>query len=709
LQRRDLAYLLVNVPLTDPTGPYHSISYLVGATSAAGFTNATCVDANIEALNYMAQPEQVEDLLKLCRDVRGSIEEQPRLTRGQEWLYRHAVKAVGLQPDSVRRAIEVLQDPELFYDYGHYRHAVQILKRWMDVLSVRGFPGQFDDFTLRYRHIGNLSSVTDLTDATFVDRFVSPFAAYFNGPFTTLLRSQPWALVGLSVNYINQLPFAIYLCRYIRSVLPDCVLTVGGTEVSEDLKCLQRPADIWRLFAGCDPIIVGEGESAIVAVLDSVCEGRPLPTDHPGILRRDVSVPQASTPVNYENLTTLPPPRYDVWDLGQYWAPEPVLLYSPSRGCYWNKCTFCDYGLNSNLPTSPSRTRPIEAAIEELRAISQLARTVYFSVDAIAPAYLRKLAQAIVDNDIDIRWCAELRLERTFLHNMIGDLKKSGCVAISFGYESGSQRVLDRINKGVRLSDVPVLLAELSEAGIGAQMMGFIGFPGETSAEARATYEFLLENAEHWTIAGIGDFILTPGAIVAKRPADFGISEMQPVDGDDIGRFLCWTDTNGVLHGPGDSRGPAIDPLAVQVSRFADERPFVGGIDTNHSMLYFARYGRRLVPELSATSAVDEAEAVVRSAFYPTPLGCVEEFVGLDDFKAFHRGFLMDGRAAGFRDTLQWLADYPAEPRGGNTPAVLEIFPGGRCISLTPEQARIEQQASPAYQLARSLLFSSPV
>jgi len=46
----DVRYLLINPPLTDPTGPYHSISYLVGHAESQGFPRHFVIDANIEAL-----------------------------------------------------------------------------------------------------------------------------------------------------------------------------------------------------------------------------------------------------------------------------------------------------------------------------------------------------------------------------------------------------------------------------------------------------------------------------------------------------------------------------------------------------------------------------------------------------------------------------------------------------------------------------------
>lgn len=704
MQREDVRYLLINAPITDPTASYHSIPYLFGATSKAGFTGFRGVDANIEALNFMARPAQLGPLLEEAEETRQRLEAKQHLTRREQLTYRYALRAVGLQADSMQRAIDVLQDPGKFYDYGRYRQATMVLKRWLDVLSLRGFPGQFGDFTLRINNVGNLSSLTDLTNPNYIDQLTRPLQPYFDTHFKTLLSEQPWHVVGVSVNYTGQLPFAIALTKLIRNALPDALVCVGGTEISDELKCLRDKADIWKLFPDCDAVVGGEGESVLLALLRSIADDKPLPDGQPGLLLKKGALPMATIAVSYENMAELPPPRYDVFDLSEYWSPEPVLLYSPTRGCYWNKCTFCDYGLNTDLPTSPSRNRPVEAVIDELRHISQYARTFYFSVDAIAPAYLRKLAQAIAANGLDIHWSAELRLEKSMLKDgMARELRDAGCVAVSFGYESGCQRILDLINKGVRLEQVPELLAELSRHGIAAQMMGFIGFPGETSAEAAQTFEFLLEHRANWTLAGIGDFILTSGAIVAKRPADFGIQATAAFDGDDIVRTLYWTDAHGRTHFDGGGHDASIAPLAERVANFVDDRPFVGGIDSAHSILYFAHYGATLVPPEMRDSMADEP--ILTTQRYSTPLSGIDEFTARGDLVDFHRHQRMQGQATRLTELQEWLSATVASEAHGGSGETLAIYPNGHFIRETSELADFERDASPAYHSLKAFLL----
>jgi anaerobic magnesium-protoporphyrin IX monomethyl ester cyclase len=687
----DVAYLLVNPPLTSPVNPYHSISYLVGATRAAGFTDYRCVDANVEALNYLARPDLIEPRLERARQECARLEAADVLSRADELRYQAALAAEGLSSDFMQQAIGIFRDPSLFYHYPTYRQAVMAVRRWLELLSLDGPPAVFDGLGLRMTGAANFSNLTDMTDESAIDLVTGPFRAYVEGPFRELLRQREWDLVGLSVNYHSQLPFALSLAREIKSSCPDAVVVVGGTEIGDEVKFSRSAADLWRLLRDADVIVPGEGETPLRAILTAVRDSAPL-AGIPGIL-----VPgdaQRIGAINYEDVAGLPAPAYDIWDWDAYWAPEPVVMYSPTRGCYWNRCTFCDYGLNSDRPTSPSRERSVETVRADLMSLASVSRTIYFAVDAMSPRYLRTLAGVLADLPHRVRWSAELRLERTFPKRDLAELlARSGCVSISFGYESGSQRVLDLIDKGVRIDTVPTILRDLAEHGIAAQMMGFTGFPSETAAEAEETYGFLVRHRELWSLAGIDTFLLTPGAIVARKPDAFGIELLDSPPCEDIPRFHPWRDqATGIDHWPGHAH-PIPPGLRSAIVRCTDGQPFVGGIDSGHTLLYFARFGRELLPE----SKTEEPRLrIVQESTRTVPFADLGVFTSPRDLSDAYAGLQRHGDATQAA-LARWLAQ-PGAARPGRSTAL--IVPSGVGITL-PGGVDAERMTSLVQLLAK--------
>lgn len=669
----DVPYLLVNPPLTDPTAPYHSIPYLAGATTANGFTDVECVDANIDALNFLSAPGHVAGLLERASETKERLDSTGCRSRHDELLYRVALTATDLSPDFAARAIDVFKNGELFYHYPTYRQASAALKQWLRLITLDGIPESFDDFEVSVGGVVNLSSYDDLRDDALVDTLTGPFTPYFDGPFNTVLAGRPWRLIGFSVNYLGQLPFALRMARLARNRCPDALIVFGGTEVCDVVRFSSNSVDVWSLFDRADVIVPGEGETALGDLLSAVRDGT-SPGDARGVMVRGRRY--SRPPIVYENIATLPAPAYDVWTWDSYWAPEPVVLYSPTRGCYWNKCTFCDYGLNLDRPTSPSRERPVERVVSDLASLQHLGRTIYFAVDAMSPRYLRQLCEGIADSDITVRWSAELRLERTFpKRRMAEKLRGAGCVAVSFGYESGSQRILDLIDKGVRIDDVESILASLAEQGVGAQIMGFTGFPTETADEAVRTYSYLDARRDLWSLAQIGNFTLTPGSIVARSHDRFGIESLPLPGNEHIARALPWRDAaTGQEHWPGEPERRVPIELQRSVHREFEGRPFVGGTDSAHTLLYFARHGRDLVrPEQD-----EPAVRIVGLRDFEVPFDNVEEFATAAD--VVDQYIRLRGRGgAGATSMTAWLRER-GRAREGRRRVLL--LPSGDLVSL---------------------------
>jgi hypothetical protein len=649
------------------------LSYVYAAARDAGFVRGRVVDANIDGLNYLAAPERVEKLIKRCEAVRCEIESRVArsdASRGDLMRYRAALTSDLFSPSSVGDAINVFRTSE-FYQPASYRRAVAHIKAWMSLLTIDVLPGLLRDFGPDSVLGAWFCDSEIINHDLFRELVCGDFRSYFDEVLLPSVVEEAPDIVGLSVNYSSQLAFALDIARGVRRVLPSSRIVFGGTEVSDVLKYASSRSATWTVFSDADMIVVGEGESTFVELLQRFDPHR-IPSIRglvvaPRHRPSSTLFPETPAEPRYEDLNRFGPPDYSVWNWSAYWSPEPVILYSPTRGCYWNKCTFCDYGLNSDSPTSPSRERSPELLENDLRRISEIANVVYFAVDAMSPRFLRRLADVLTEGEIALSWSAELRLERKLDHKLGERLRGSGCVAISFGFESGSQRVLDLIDKGVELSTVPGTLRALADCEIGAQLMGFIGFPTESDAEAQDTFRFLVEHEELWALSGIGRFSLTPGAIVAKQPDRFGVVIFSD-PAVDIHRTLRWGPAVGGSELPADS--VEVSNLAQQVARAVFDRPFAGGIDAGHTLLYFRALGTHWVHQFNSRLATADdfrRAASCTSVDDAATLGEVTAFLSEDS-----------ARVHSPTELLSWL-DERADCGAGDRVAL--VLPNGKVLN----------------------------
>ncbi len=586
--------LLLYPPITDPTSPYHSLTYLDSYARSRGYPPAEIVDVNVEAFHYSYTPAGRSWLDRALAAVRASgPREEASLLQ-----VRH--------PDTVAigDAVTLLQDPGRFYDYTRYQQAVDEVQAWMNCLGAAGIPGQFrDGFQLGPLPRFMNGPVAAMTDRRALQRLSRPFQPYYEDVLLPRLRAGGYDVVGINITYCWQLPFALWLARLVRQCLPSAFLVAGGTEVASAWKYSLGRTAFAELFDDFDATVVGEGEAAYVAILDSRRRGG-LPEGQPNVHLHPRYGARHALPVLYERLADVPVPDFSGIDWSLYLSPEPFVYYSPTRGCYWNKCTFCDYGLNSGSPTSPWRQSREERMVEDVRAISAHSRFIYFSVDVLAPATILRFAERVAEEGLDIRWGAEVRLEKYWSRERCELLRRSGCVAVSVGFESGNQRILDLIDKGTTPAQVRQTMQAMHAAGIGVQVMGFTGFPTETLEEARDSISFLTETRDLWTFGGLGQFVLTPGAIVARDPARFGISNVRPDASEGIARSLHYDE-------------PVSQAAADAVSREKQrrlrsghyDRPWLGGTDTPHSYFYLDRFRTATWPLLRDNRQLNAGDA----------------------------------------------------------------------------------------------------
>jgi len=140
--------------------------------------------------------------------------------------------------------------------------------------------------------------------------------------------------------------------------------------------------------------------------------------------------------------------------------------------------------------------------------------------------------------------------------------------------------------------------------------------------------------------------------------------------------------------------------LSARIVQISDDRPWVGGVDSTHSILYFSKYGRQLVSEATAP------ENIAPPIEYACPFRDLAGFKTVKDLEIQYYNFKADGRSFGYNDYIEWcktMAPPPAgSPPAGPPSVVLQIFPGG---ILEKPSLEYECEVSSAYMTVKSILL----
>jgi Radical SAM superfamily len=331
---------------------------------------------------------------------------------------------------------------------------------------------------------------------------------------------------GLCLAFIEQLVPCLTLARVIKEQAPDATIILGGPLIPYIEEAFHH---VDRAFSLVDFIVSGEGEVPLLELLKQLegprqfhivpsltyrtAEGRCVRTDRCPPIRA----------------TDSPLPDFADYDLDQYWIGARSLPYLSARGCYWNKCSFCS--INSTYGPV-TRQKPVPLVIDELKTLHDKynCKIFEFSDEAIGPARMRQLSQAILDAGLEIYWFSLARVEKQFTPELLALAYRAGCRVISWGVESGSQRILDLMIKHTRREEALRALRVSHEAGIWNNIFIIIGYPGETEDDFRQSMSFV-DEASDWIHSLVyGCFRLEKCTPVFESPTKFGV-QIKPYAG----------------------------------------------------------------------------------------------------------------------------------------------------------------------------------
>jgi hypothetical protein len=220
----------------------------------------------------------------------------------------------------------------------------------------------------------------------------------------------------------------------------------------------------------------------------------------------------------YLSLNEVTNPMHRLWGDG-FWNKMTL-----AHGCYWAKCAFCDTTLSyikhySSVPAS-SVVDKMEAIIKQTGSTG-----FHFTDEAAPPALLKNISLEILKRRLIVSWWTNIRFETAFTPGLCQLMSKAGCIAVTGGLETASDRLLTLMNKGVSLAQAARATAAFSDAGIMVHAYLMYGFPSQTLAETVDSLEIVRQLFENGFVQSAfwHKFALTIHSPVAKNPKSFGI------------------------------------------------------------------------------------------------------------------------------------------------------------------------------------------
>lgn len=581
--------ILVYPPQGDPSQPYLSLPALKGFLRQHGYDAVEVFDLNIEAYDHFTSPAVLSELAGRLRETYRhdlSAGEGNTVVSGR---LQTVASALSLAPYVIRNIDEakaVFRDARAFYDRKRYLHASYVLQRALEVASAAYYPSRFT--TYAYFMENSTESLRELLEATAQeDR--NMFTGFLEHKADELLAADP-GFIGISVTYDSQLVAALTLARIIKRARPDVHICLGGGYISNLHESIEsNPA----FFEYVDSCVVHEGETALLNLLRKL-ERKEHQCDTLSniiLFDRERGMIRRGRRRHIEDLAALPEPDFDGMPMGKYLAPAPVLMLDIERGCYWGRCSFCSYGVGIG-PCSDYRIRDASVVADILeRYVSRYgAHQVVFSTDAAAPAHLERIADKIIERGIDVRWHCTSRVENSFTEERIQKLKRGGCRHIIFGVESGNQRVLDAMDKGVTLASIKTVFTRLRRAGITHKSMYIVGFPGEEWDEAMDTLDFILANRDIHTFVSLEPFSFLKGSKVDLDPSAFFITRRWQTAGRDMSFVYEYETSRGMDR---ETIMRAYHTMWARLSEVFHGRsyPFVESGASVHTLLYSDAFG----------------------------------------------------------------------------------------------------------------------
>jgi anaerobic magnesium-protoporphyrin IX monomethyl ester cyclase len=409
-----------------------------------------------------------------------------------------------------------------------------------DILLAHSYHLPYDAKQVRkmqpYPPLGTLYAATALKERGISAAVFDPMLEDPVRGFPRMLRQQKPRILAI---YEDDFNFLSKMCltrmRELAWQLAYAAQKAGAIVIAHGSDATDHAKEY--LQNGADFVLVGEAEQSLVELCASLLGGGKLPINIPGVLHLDAlgnlvhSSPNSSRNTNWKNLRRPARELIDLEPYRQAWVSAHGHFSTnvvASRGCPY-RCNWCAKPISGNK----FQLRPAELVADEIRELKEVygVEHIWFGDDifALNQHWVQQFADEVQARGCALPFKIQSRADLMSGETVAG-LKRAGCAEVWMGVESGSQKVLNAMDKGLRVGEVETARARLGSAGIRACYFLQFGYPGEL-------WEDILQTIE---------------LVRTTRPDDIGVSFSYPLPGtaffdrvqEQIGSKRNWADSD---------------------------------------------------------------------------------------------------------------------------------------------------------------------
>lgn len=349
-----------------------------------------------------------------------------------------------------------------------------------------------------------------------------------------ILEFEP-ELIGLGAMTIQVYDLA-HVIKIIRQMNNgnNYILIVGGVHSTAE------PELTLTYYPEIDIVCRGEGEF----VMADLASGKKH-KDIPGLtFKNNGKFYSTNDRVVPDNLDILPFPARHLLDMHFYSRRNDVIVaYLPlkaatlltSRGCPYN-CKFC----SSKMMFKSTRYHSPEYVLQEIALLLEsypLEAVSFVDSELLPPrSRLQRICQELINRKINkkLKWACSLRanlVDKEILMLM----KEAGCIYANYGFESGSQKMLNSMDKKVTVEDNYRAARLTTEAGILVMSAMIVNQPDETEEDVLATIDFIKNNKNRLYCVGLNPLLPLPGSPYYREFLEKGLIQYSDKLWEDVG------------------------------------------------------------------------------------------------------------------------------------------------------------------------------